>query len=464
MLKKASQFWESMLFLVDCGAISLAWFGAFWLRSRGWPVGLVHAAPDVRDYLPTLLIAPLVWWPIYRAFGLFQPRRVGSRASESFEVIKASSLLVLLLLAASWMLFKANLSRVSLGLFWVGATGGLLAVRVLFREVLRYARRRGIVHRKAVIVGADEVGRHVMERLRRHPELGISVAGWVACDAAEAEAAHGLTVLGSLDQLGEILARTNPEMLFVSLSPKLQPRLTPLLASLENEMIEVLLVSDLYRHASVPGRVELFEGMPMLALHDSPMIGWDGVLKRVFDLVVGSLLLAVAAPILLVIALLLWMRHGKPILFRQERMGLDGRTFRLVKFRTMRTDAEEDGAVWSKRGDPRCTPLGAFLRRTSLDELPQLWNVVRGDMSLVGPRPERPVFVERFRESIPRYMLRHRVRAGLTGWAQVHGLRGDSSILQRLQYDLFYIEHWSLALDLKILWRTLWGGFLNKNA
>ncbi len=464
MLKKTSQFWESMLFLVDCAAISLAWVGAYWLRTRGWPVELIHAAPDFRDYLPTLLLAPLVWWPIYRAFGLFQPRRMGSRASESFDVVKASSLLVLLLLAVSWMLFKANLSRVSVALFWIGSTGGLLVVRALFREGLRFVRRRGIVHRTAVIVGADQIGRHVQERLRRHPELGISVEGWVASDAAEAEVASGLSVLGVLDDLGAILARTKPELLFVSLSPKLQPRLDALLASLENEMVEVLLVSDLYRYASVPGRVELFEGMPMLALHDSPMIGWDGVLKRLFDMVVGSLLLVFTAPLILVIALVLWRLHGKPVFFRQERMGLDGRTFRLVKFRTMGVDAEGTGAVWSRRGDPRCTPLGSFLRRTSLDELPQLWNVVRGDMSLVGPRPERPVFVEKFRASIPRYMLRHRVRAGLTGWAQVHGLRGDSSVLQRLQYDLFYIEHWSLSLDLKILWRTLWGGFLNKNA
>ena len=464
MLRKASQFWESVHFFVDCVVIAVAWVGAFWLRARGWPVELVHAPPTLAEYLPPLALVPLVWWPIFRAFGLFQPRRLGSRGGESLEIVKGSALLVLLFFAASYMLFKSNISRVSLLLFWLGATLGLLLVRAVFRETLRMARRRGYVRRTALIVGADEGGRHVHERLRRHPELGISVHGWVATDAEEACAAGGRTVVGLVADLADVLRRLRPDVLFISLSPKLQPMLASVLGALENEMIEIHLVSDLYRHASLPGRVELFEGMPIVSLHDSPMIGWNRVLKRVFDFGVGAFLLAGTAPLILGLAAVLWWRYGSPVFFVQERMGLDGRTFRLVKFRTMSPDAEAGGAVWSKRDDPRCTPLGAFLRRTSLDELPQLLNVVRGDMSLVGPRPERPVFVERFRASIPRYMLRHRVKAGLTGWAQVHGLRGDSSILQRLQYDLFYIEHWSLALDLKILWRTLWGGFLNKNA
>jgi exopolysaccharide biosynthesis polyprenyl glycosylphosphotransferase len=195
------------------------------------------------------------------------------------------------------------------------------------------------------------------------------------------------------------------------------------------------------------------------------MVGWAAVQKRAFDVVVASGMLLAFSPLLALAALVVWASSGRPIFYRQERMGLDGRVFRMLKFRTMRRDAEkETGPVWTSPDDPRRTRLGSLLRRTSVDELPQLWNVVRGDMSLVGPRPERPVFIERFRREIPGYMLRHKVRAGLTGWAQVHGWRGDTSLHERVEHDIYYIQNWSLALDLRILLMTLWRGWFHRNA
>jgi exopolysaccharide biosynthesis polyprenyl glycosylphosphotransferase len=195
------------------------------------------------------------------------------------------------------------------------------------------------------------------------------------------------------------------------------------------------------------------------------MYGWNSVVKRVVDLCISVPLLVLCLPLFGILTLMIKLTSRGPVFYLQERMGFDGRTFRMVKFRTMYHDAERDtGAVWAAPDDPRCTPVGAILRRTSLDELPQLWNVYKGEMSLVGPRPERPVLIEEFRHSIPRYMLRHRVKAGMTGWAQVHGWRGNTSLSQRIEHDLYHIQHWSIVLDLHILWLTLWRGFVHKNA
>jgi exopolysaccharide biosynthesis polyprenyl glycosylphosphotransferase len=213
------------------------------------------------------------------------------------------------------------------------------------------------------------------------------------------------------------------------------------------------------------GSVEEFEGLPVVTLSGSPMYGWNQVVKRAFDLLVSLPLLAACLPLFGLIAALIKTTSRGPVFYVQERMGYDGRILRMVKFRTMRIDAERHtGEVWAQENDPRRTSVGALLRRTSLDELPQLWNVLKGEMSLVGPRPERPVFVEEFRQRLPRYMLRHRVKAGMTGWAQVQGWRGNTSLERRLEHDLYYIQHWSLGLDLKILWLTLWRGFIHKNA
>jgi len=211
--------------------------------------------------------------------------------------------------------------------------------------------------------------------------------------------------------------------------------------------------------------VEEFEGLALICLQGSSLYGWDRVLKRSLDVAVAGSVLVLSAPILAMIAILVKLTSAGPVLYRQERMGLDGQTFAMLKFRSMRVGAEnESGPVWAKAGDARRTKVGAFLRATSLDELPQLWNVFKGEMSLVGPRPERPVFIEGFRQQIPKYMLRHKMKAGITGWAQVNGWRGSSSLEKRIEYDLYYIEHWSLWFDLKILWLTLWKGLVSRNA
>ncbi|HTE65205.1 MAG TPA: exopolysaccharide biosynthesis polyprenyl glycosylphosphotransferase, partial [Candidatus Binatia bacterium] len=242
-------------------------------------------------------------------------------------------------------------------------------------------------------------------------------------------------------------------------------RLPGLLDAIGDEPITIHAVPDLFRFTSLRGGVEDFEGIPFIHLRDSPLQGWNQAAKRTFDLAFTLALLALLSPVILAVALAVKLTSPGPVLYRQERMGLDGQRFLMLKFRTMRVNAEAStGPIWASASDPRRTPIGSFLRRFSLDELPQFANVVRGEMSVVGPRPERPVFVERFRQTVPGYMLRHKVKSGITGWAQVHGLRGNTSLEGRIQYDLEYIERWSFWLDLKIILLTVVRVLFDRNA
>jgi len=236
------------------------------------------------------------------------------------------------------------------------------------------------------------------------------------------------------------------------------------LDQLSDSTASVRLVPDLARAFTLNTSVEELDGMPIVRVAETPDQGWNGLLKRSFDLVLSALGLLLISPLLLLIAILVRLDSPGPVLYRQERVGSNGRRFQMLKFRSMKADAEATGAGWTTPGDPRRTRLGTWLRKLSLDELPQLWNVLRGDMSLVGPRPERPMYVDQFRGTIPRYMLRHHVKAGITGWAQVNGLRGDTPLDQRVEYDLYYIRHWSLLFDIRILWMTLGRVFRDANA
>jgi Undecaprenyl-phosphate glucose phosphotransferase len=242
-------------------------------------------------------------------------------------------------------------------------------------------------------------------------------------------------------------------------------RLAGLLDAVGDEPVTIHVVPDLLRFASLRGGIEQFEGMPFIHLRESPLYGWNRLAKRVFDFLFSATVLAVIWPVLLLLATAVKVSSRGPVFYRQERMGLDGRRFEMLKFRTMDADAEvRTGPVWARPSDQRRTGLGAFLRRLSLDELPQFWNVLRGDMSVVGPRPERPVFVERFRQTVPGYMLRHKVKSGITGWAQVNGLRGNTSLEKRIQYDIEYIERWSVWLDFKIIAMTVVRVLVDRNA
>ena len=274
-----------------------------------------------------------------------------------------------------------------------------------------------------------------------------------------------MPVLGLYEDLDKILSETEVDIFFIAISINEYDCFESLIKKVQGHLSEIKVVPGSYEFLSLRGGMDELGDLPIVSLQSSPLYGWDSVFKRIFDLLLGTLILIIVSPIMLIIRFLIkWTSEG-PILYRQERIGMDGHPFRMLKFRTMKVDAEkETGPVWAKENDDRRTKVGAFLRKTSLDELPQLFNVLKGDMSLVGPRPERPNFVEEFRNRIPSYMLRHKIKAGMTGWAQVNGWRGNTSLEKRIEHDLYYIQNWSIGFDLRILFMTLWRGFFSKSA
>jgi Undecaprenyl-phosphate glucose phosphotransferase len=464
MLKAHSRVFEHLTLAVDLLLIGACWLIAYVARFYvAGPPLVTPEVPPLRDYLLQLVPILGVWGLAFHGFGLYRPRRLGSHLAEWVDVAKASTLGVLVLIAIMTFAFRRyEYSRVVILYFWVLSILTMSFWRATFREGLRFARRRGLNLRRAIVVGGAGPATEILAALRRRPDAGVQVLGLVG---DKDEGGTSVPWLGRVEELRAILDRQEVDIVFVALPHAEYGRLGAILDEIGDDPVTIHLVPDVYGLASLRGGIEEFEGVPLIHLRESPLYGWNLVLKRAMDLVVGGLAFLVAAPLMALIApAVRWSSPG-PALLRQERMGLDGRRFAMLKFRTMRPDAEAaTGPVWARQDDPRRTWLGALLRRWSLDELPQLLNVLRGEMSLVGPRPERPVFVEEFRRQIPGYMLRHKVKAGMTGWAQVNGWRGNTSLQKRIEYDLYYIERWSLAFDLKILVKTLWRGVFGKNA
>jgi Undecaprenyl-phosphate glucose phosphotransferase len=464
-MKAHSRFFSQLTLAGDLLLIAGCWLLAYYLRFFVvGPAPKSQDIPPLDGYLLQLLPILVVWGFAFRAFGLYRPRRLGSHLSEWVDIAKASSLGVVVLVAIMTFLFRGyDYSRLVILYFWVLSIVSVSVSRAVFREALRFARRRGYNLRYAVVVGSGGPAAEMVRRLRRRPDVGIQVLG-VVNDAKE-EIGENVKWLGRYDELRGVLDRQPVDVVFLAIPHEEYGRLGEILEEIGDEPVTIHFVPDIFGLASLRGGVEEFEGLPVIHLRESPLYGWNFVLKRFTDLVGGSLALLLALPAMGLIALAVRMSSPGPILYRQERMGLDGRRLSMLKFRTMPVNAEaETGPVWARPGDPRPTRVGTFLRRWSLDELPQLLNVLRGEMSLVGPRPERPVFVEEFRRKVPGYMLRHKVKSGVTGWAQVNGWRGNTSLEKRIEYDLYYIERWSLGFDLKILWLTLWRGFRNRNA
>jgi Undecaprenyl-phosphate glucose phosphotransferase len=459
VLKAHARLFKQLTFATDVVLIAGCWIMAYWLRFHVFGRG---DTPPFRDYALQLVPILVVWTFAFRAFDLYRPLRLGSHLGEWWDISKASTLGAIVLIAIMSFVFRGyDYSRAVIGMFWASSIVAATMSRVVFREALRVARRRGYNLRYAVVVGGGEAAAEVFRVLKRRPDVGVRVLGRLGDKREDGETRW----LGAPEEIRAVLDSHQVDVVIIALPHADYPRLGAILDGIGDDPVAIHFVPDVFSLASLRGGIEEFESLPIIHLRESPLYGWNRLLKRVFDVLLGAVAVVALAPLMLAIAAAIKLTSPGPVLYRQERMGLDGKRFSMLKFRSMVPDAEAvTGPRWAVPDDPRRTRLGAFLRRTSLDELPQLLNVLRGDMSLVGPRPERPSFVEEFRRRVPRYMLRHKVKAGITGWAQINGWRGNTSIEKRIECDLYYIERWSLGLDLKILLQTLWLGFRNRNA
>jgi Undecaprenyl-phosphate glucose phosphotransferase len=331
------------------------------------------------------------------------------------------------------------------------------ASRELVREALERRYRAGIGLKRVLIAGAGDLGRIVADKVLEHRELGFKIVGFLDDRAGGDHIGYrGIPLLGTLNEADDIVKREDVAHLYVALPLEEHVKMLGLIEATNRQGVDIHVVPDLLQFIALRARLENLDGVPIISLNDVPLRGFNSVLKRATDVAISSVALLFLSPFFALVAMLIKRSSPGPVFYTQERMGLDGKAFNVYKFRSMHQDAEQEtGPVWARDDDPRATRVGRLLRRTDIDELPQFWNVLRGDMSIVGPRPERPYFVEQFKHRIPQYMLRHKVKSGITGWAQVNGWRGNTSIEKRIEYDLYYIENWSVGLDIKIMWLTL---------
>ena len=451
---------------------------AYVVRFESGFIPVTKGFPPFSQYVNVLPFIGVLVPFAFHVQGLYRLRRGRSRVDDFFAVFVGSILAVVFGIVAT-LYFQAyyvpdelkdrgayEVSQI-VWLFFLAFNVLLtFASRELVREALERRWRAGIGLKRVLIAGAGELGRLVADRILERRELGYHIVGFVDDRAGGDYLGHrGLPILGTLDEAGDIASRERIDHLYMALPAEEHVRMLQLLEVVGREVIDVKVVPDLLQVIALKARLEDLDGIPIININDVPLQGFNSFIKRALDIAISSTALAFMAIPFAIVSLLIRRSSSGAVFYRQERMGLDGKPFLIYKFRSMYEDAEADsGPVWAREDDPRCTPIGRLLRRTNVDEMPQLWNVLKGDMSLVGPRPERPYFVDQFKQRIPQYMLRHKVRAGLTGWAQVNGWRGNTSIEKRIEYDLYYIENWSVTLDLKIMWLTLLKGFFHKHA
>jgi Undecaprenyl-phosphate glucose phosphotransferase len=477
MLKFQTRLMVATFVVLDVAVTVTAWVLAYFLRFDVLAplVPVTKGVPEISDYLILLPLLCLLWPSVMYFHGLYRLKRGRSRIDEFFAILFSVLVATALTLGATlyvrvYYRFQPEIapsweySQAVFAIFVVLDVALLNLGRALLRAYMERQWAAGFNLRRVLVAGAGELGRTVAETLVGHRELGYRVVGFL--DDQRTAPALALPVLGRLDQAVEVIHAQQVDQVYVALPLEEHAKLVSLIKATNQECVDLKVVPDLVQYATIKASLEDLDGIPIISLNEVPLSGWSSMVKRVMDAVVATLLLVALSPFFAVVGVLIRLFGGKgPVLLRQERMTLDGRTFQIFKFRTMVDEAEkETGPVFATSDDPRRTPVGVWLRRYNLDEFPQLLNVFLGEMSLVGPRPERPPFVAQFKERIPQYMRRHRVKSGITGWAQVNGWRGNTSIEKRIEYDLYYIENWSLLLDVKILILTLFRGFGQKHA
>ena len=441
-------------------AFLIAYLIAFWVR------GSEISRFDVALLAGIQLVATLL---MFFLFKFYHRRHAALLVDEVYRLFGAVTVATLLTIAFVSFVLRDTLQiqRAMLLLAWALGIITLTLGRIVHGRVQRMLQRRGVGAERVLVVGAGEVGRMIVQKIQHTPGLGYRVAGFVEAsvsDGAPPAEVLGLPVFGAVADLPAIIEGHGINEVIIALPEATHQELVGIISQCEREKVSIRVFPDVFQIMASEVTISDLGGLPLLTIRDVALRGWKLTLKRIVDMAFSGLFLLFASPIMMLTALLIKLDSPGPVFFAQERMGLDAKPFKMLKFRSMRADAERNGPGWTTKDDPRRTRVGAFIRKTSIDEFPQFINVLMGDMSVVGPRLEQPAYVEQFRRSIPRYMERHREKAGITGWAQVNGLRGDTSIAERTKYDLWYTENWSLWLDFKIILRTAFGGFANKAA
>lgn len=467
MIKDNQKVFNRLMVIADAAitaaSFMLAYYFKFYFLNDGPGPGVL----PVRDYYMLLVFLVPVYMFLYYSCSVYAPKRTVRRRFEIYGIIKANTIGIVALIIILYMIIREiNFSRSVIAFFYVFNVFFTSCFRLSLRKGLRTIRRKGYNLKHILLVGYSRAAEEYIDRLLDNPQWGYVACGILDEHVPAGTLYKGVKVLGRLGNLEVILPENKLDEIAISLSLQDYDRLEGIVAICEKFGVHTKFIPDY--NSLIPSKpyTEDLMGLPVINIRYVPLTNTGNIItKRVVD-IVGSLFgIVITSPIMLLSAIAVKLTSPGPAIFKQERVGLHNKTFYMYKFRSMeRQSPVEEKKAWTVRNDPRVTPVGKFLRRTSLDELPQLFNILKGDMSLVGPRPERPLFVRKFQEEIPRYMVKHQVRPGLTGWAQVNGLRGDTSIRKRIEYDIYYIENWTLGFDMKIILMTFFTGFINKNA
>ncbi len=464
MIKDNQKLLNKIHFLMDALVIVAAYVLAWIIRFEFGKV--TGGVLPKENYFAVLIVLVPGYLLLYSAFNLYTPKRTTRTRIEIFTLFKANSVGLFAYLAALYLFRQEDYSRSMLAVFYVLNLILSSGYRVILRDLLRYFRRKGYNLKHVLLVGYSRAAEQYIERIKQNPAWGYHIMGILDDHMEQGVAFREIKVIGQIDELYKLLPENNLDEIAITLSLSDYDRLEEIVSFCEKSGVHTKFIPDY--NAVIPTKpyTEDLDGLPVINIRNVPLTGgWNQFIKRSMDLVGAIVACIVFSPVMLVCAALIKLTSEGPVLFKQERIGLHNRPFYMYKFRSMRMQTEADEKKgWTVKNDPRVTGIGKFMRKTSIDELPQLFNILKGDMSLIGPRPERPQFVEKFKEEIPRYMVKHQVRPGLTGWAQVNGYRGDTSIRKRIDCDIYYIENWTLGLDIKIIILTFVKGFINKNA
>ena len=452
--------------IVDAVVLVLSYFLAWLIRFVGPMAATAVRTRSFQQYMMMLILIVPVYLLLYQAFTLYTPMRMQGRRLVLANIVKANSLGLLILMFTFYMVDEGDFSRSTYIMFYVINIVLQWAVRMLIFTLLKDMREKGLNQKQMICVGYSRAAEEYIDRVQANPQWGYVIQGILDDNTPAGTEYKGIKVLGRIENLNVILPENQMDEIAITLGLSEYYRLEEIVALCEKSGVHTKFIPDYNKIIPTKPYTEDILGLPVINIRYVPLNNtFNALIKRTMDIVGSIVGIIVTSPLMLLMCLIIKLTSPGPLIYKQERVGLHNQTFWMYKFRSMEVQPEsEEKKAWTVKNDPRVTPVGKFMRHTSIDELPQLFNILKGNMSLVGPRPERPFFVEKFREEIPRYMVKHQVRPGLTGWAQVNGYRGDTSIRKRIEYDLYYIENWTMGFDMKILFLTFFKGFVNKNA
>lgn len=465
MIKDNQRYFNRLHVVLDAVVTALAYALAWYGRMVVFPPEGSGVLPMKTYFFALYFIVP-GYVILFATLNLYKPKRASSWIRELADIIKANVVGAMLFLVVLYLINEPDFSRSLILFFAIGNTVAMAVYRFFVRQFLQFIRGKGFNNKQIVIVGYSRACEQYIDRILQNPQWGYVIRGILDDNVPAGTFYKGIQVLGRIDNLDVILPQNKLDEIAIALPLKSYGRLEEIVGICEKSGVHTKFVPDYNSIIPTKPYTEDLSGLPVINIRRVPLSNtFNWIIKRFVDIVSSLVAIIVFSPIMLIAAIVIKAQDDGPVIFVQERVGLHNKTFKMYKFRTMvEQKPEEEEKEWTTKNDVRVTKFGKFLRKTSLDEVPQFFNILKGDMSLIGPRPERPQYVEQFKEEIPRYMVKHQVRPGLTGWAQVNGYRGDTSIRKRIEYDIYYIENWTIWLDIWIIMLTFLKGFVNKNA